>query len=193
LEVLLFGYYSEIDNMITPVFRGRWEEDTTKYKWVRTNIHEARIYGYEASALWEFADWGRLKAGYTYTDNENTSTREQLPYYPGRSFFGRIVYRLKISDNIAGTGFVGITTTRDRSAWSWEPAENAGPDNTEGHITELENYELLNAGMSFHIRNNYELYINVQNILGQNIERLDDVYTIIKGEPLFQGGFNYQF
>ncbi|MFW5944929.1 MAG: TonB-dependent receptor [Bacteroidota bacterium] len=193
LEVSLYGYYSKIDNMITPVYDGPWEEDPTKYKWVRTNIYEAKIFGYEASTLWQFADWGRFKAGYTYTDNENTLTNEQLPYYPGRSLFGRLMYNLRISDNVLGKGFVSLKAVRDRSAWSWKPADDVAPDNMEGHITELKDYELLNAGMSFQFKNHYDLYINIQNILGQNIERLDDLYTVIQGEPVFKGGFKYHF
>lgn len=62
LEVSLYGYYSKIDNMITPVYDGPWEEDPTKHKWVRTNIYEAKIFGYEASTLWQFADWGRFNS-----------------------------------------------------------------------------------------------------------------------------------
>ena len=193
LELFLYGYYSKIDNMITPVYEGPWEEDPTKYKWVRTNIYEAKILGYEASAMWDFSEWGRFKAGYTYTDNENTSTGEQLPYYPGSSFFGRFMYNFQISDKVRWTGFLSLKAVRDRSSWSWKPAEDVAPDNMEGHITDLKNYELLNAGIGFQFSNHYELYLNVQNILGQNIERLDDIYTVIKGEPVFEGGFRYHF
>ncbi|MFW5945238.1 MAG: TonB-dependent receptor domain-containing protein, partial [Bacteroidota bacterium] len=188
-----YGYYSKIDNMITPVYDGPWKEDPTKYKWVRSNIYEAKIFGYEASVLWQLADWGRFKTGYTYTENENTSTNDQLPYYPGSSLFGRFMYNFRISENVNANGFISLKVVRDRSSWSWKPTKNVAPDNMEGHITELKDYELMNAGIGFQFRNHYELNLKIQNILSQNIERLDDLYTVIKGEPVFEGGFKYHF
>ena len=58
----------------------------------------------------------------------------------------------------------------------------------EGLTTKLEDYQKLDAGVSLTYKENYQAFLNVYNILGQDIETLDDLYTIIDGEPILKGG-----
>ncbi len=192
-QVYLYGYYSTIDNMITPIYEGPWEEDSTKDKWVRTNIHEAKIYGYEVTARWHFLNAFTLEGGYTFTDNENTSTGNQLPYYPGKSYFTKFIIDRDILKNLNTNAFVSLRAAMDRSAWNWKPASDAEYDNADGLITELEDYELLSAGVKVTLMGRYDVFFNVNNLLGQDIEKLDDAYTVIDGEPVFEGGFGLSF
>lgn len=191
-QLLLYAYYHTMDNMITPVYEGPWEEDPEIDKWVRQNIHNASIFGYEFSTRWEITENIELEGGYTYTNNENKTTGRQLPYYPGQSLFSRILYNLDITEKVTGTAFASIRTARNRSAWNWQPAPDAEPDNPDGLITPLKDYEMLNAGFKLNF-SKISAYVNVSNILGQNIERLDDIYTIIDGEPVFRSGFMINF
>ena len=61
-------------------------------------------------------------------------------------------------------------------------------DNTEGLITELNDYQLLNAGVKITYNKKFNLYMNVGNILGQDIQKLDDLLTEIDGEPTLKVG-----
>jgi hypothetical protein len=54
--------------------------------------------------------------------------------------------------------------------------------------TKLGDYQNLVAGLSISYKDRYLLYLNVNNILGQDIENLDDVFTVIDGEPVVMGG-----
>ncbi len=191
LQLLADGYYSKITDMITPVYSGIWEENpdtTTIYKWVRTNIHEAKIYGFEASLRYKLKNMLTFEGGYTYTHNENSSTGGQLPYYPGASFFSKIVYTKQHSSKLSSTYFMALRATRNRSAWNWKPDSDAELDNSDGYITDLEDYELLSAGIKFTYNQKINLYLNVGNILGQDIQQLDDVFTELDGEPTFKVG-----
>jgi outer membrane receptor for ferrienterochelin and colicins len=192
IQLLADGYYSKITDMITPVYEGVWEENpdetTTIYKWVRTNIHKAKIYGFESTIRYRLKDKLTVEGGYTYTHNENSSTGGQLPYYPGESFFSKIVYTQKHSAKLSSSYFMTLRATKNRSAWNWKPDSDADVDNSDGLITDLEDYQLLSAGVKFTYNKKYNLYLNVGNILGQDIQNLDDVFTEIDGEPTFKVG-----
>ncbi len=179
--------------MITPVYGGIWEEnpdpDSVIDKWVRTNIHEAKIYGFESTLKYQLNNKFLFELGYNYSYNENATTGTQLPYYPGSSFYSKIIYNYKLSGKIDGLCFVSLRATNDRSAWNWKPASDASYDNEEGLITELENYQLLNAGIKFTYNKKTNFFLNIGNILGQDIQNLDDSFTIIKGEPTFKAGW----
>ena len=196
-QVFLHGYYNMITDLITPVYSGIWEEnpDTSKVidKWVRTNIHEATILGGEIAFRWKIYTNFLLEGGYTFTDNENTSTGKPLPYYPGQSYFSKLVYKYKLMDKLSGSLFLSLRGTKDRSAWNWKPAGDADYDNEEGLITDLSDYEMLNAGIKFSYKEKTDFFLNVSNMLGQDIERLDDAYTVIDGEPVFTGGCVIRF
>jgi outer membrane receptor protein involved in Fe transport len=192
LQMLAHAYYNTITNMITPVYSGIWEENpdtsTVIDKWVRTNIHDAKIYGIETTLRYRLDDILVLEAGYNYSDNQNTTTGGQLPYYPGESFFSKIVYTQKLSSRVSLSSFVSLRATKNRSAWDWKPAGNEDYDNPEGLIIELNDYQLLNSGIKVILDNKMDLYLNVSNILGQNIQKLDDSLTEIDGEPIWRVG-----
>jgi len=192
IQILMYGYYNTIDNMITPVYEGPWEENPEIDKWVRQNIHNAQILGYEISGRWNITEAIDLEGGYTYTDNENTTTGGILPYYPGRSYYTRMIMNHSFNEQSSGSAFICLRAARDRSAWNWKPTDDAEPDNSEGMITRLADYEMLNAGLKW-TYHPISLFINVSNILGQDIERLDDVYTITDGEPVYRGGLILTF
>jgi outer membrane receptor protein involved in Fe transport len=191
-QMLVYAYYNTITNMITPVYSGIWEENpdtsTVIDKWVRTNIHEARIYGIETTFRYRFDDILLFEAGYNYSDNKNTTTGGQLPYYPGDSFFSKLVYNQKLSPRVSLSGFVSLRATRNRSAWDWKPAGGEDYDNPEGLIVELKDYQLLGSGIKFIYDDKLDLYLNVSNILGQNIQKLDDSLMEIDGEPTWRVG-----
>lgn len=191
LQLFLYGYYNIINNMITPVYNGPWEADSTVDMWVRTNIHEAKIYGAEAYASWNLDKHFFVKAGYTYTYNENVSTGQQLPYYPGQSYFGKIIFTHNLGSALSLTGFIDLKGTIGRSAWNWKPDTDAPQDNPDGNITTLKDYQMLNAGIKLGIKNRYEVFVNAHNLLKQEIETLDDVYTVFKGEVYFRTGINF--
>ena len=191
-QLLIHGYYNTISDMITPVYSGIWEEnpdpDSVIDKWVRTNIHEAEIYGIETTLKYQLNKKLNFEAGYNYSHNENSSTGEQLPYYPGESYFTKMIYNYKLSSNLNGLCFVSLRATKGRSAWNWKPDSEANFDNPDGMITELEDYQLLSAGMKFIYDKKYNFYLNVGNILGQNIQRLDDSFTELDGEATVKIG-----
>lgn len=192
LQLLIHGYYNIINDMITPIYNGIWEEnpDTNSVidKWVRTNIHEAKIYGVETTLRYQLNDKLLLEGGYNYADNQNSTTGGQLPYYPGESFFSKIIYNYKLFSKLSGSCFVSLRATKSRSAWNWKPASGADYDNTDGLITELKDYQLINAGIKITYNKKLDLYLNVGNILGQDIQKLDDLLTEIDGEPTWKVG-----
>jgi outer membrane receptor protein involved in Fe transport len=190
LQLFLYGYYNLIDDMITPVYSGPWEADSTIDKWVRTNIYHAKIYGSEIYASWKPFNSVRFKAGYTYTHNVNVSTGLQLPYYPGQSYFGKIVFNRQLTKSLEITGFINFKGVIGRSSWNWKPDADATPDNPDGLVTPLKDYQLLNAGVKMGIKENFEIFLNAHNILQQEIETLDDVYTVFRGEVYYRTGIH---
>jgi outer membrane cobalamin receptor len=65
------------------------------------------------------------------------------------------------------------------------------PDNPNGLTTPLKDYTKLDAGINVAVRNSYEAYLKVENILGEDIEHLDDAYTVIDGAPTMLVGLRY--
>lgn len=191
-QLLIHGYYNTISNMITPIYSGIWEEnpnpDTVIDKWVRTNIHEAKIYGLETTIKYQLDDNLLLECGYNHSYNENSSTGGQLPYFPGESFFSKIIYNYKLSGKLDGLCFVSLRATKNRSAWDWKPATGTDFDNPDGLIRELKDYQLINVGAKFIYNKKLSLFLNAGNILGQNIQKLDDSFTEIDGEPTLKLG-----
>jgi outer membrane receptor for ferrienterochelin and colicin len=190
-QLMMYGYYNTVDNLITPVYEGPWEENPEIDKWMRQNIHQAKILGYEISARWNIMKNMLLESGYTYTDNKNTTTGNILPYYPGRSLFSKWIYHYPISDILTGSLFISMRATRNRSAWNWKPPAESEPGNPDGLITELEDYELVNVGTEWQYKK-ISAFLRIWNLLGQDIEQLDDIHTIIKGEPVYSLGIKIQ-
>jgi outer membrane receptor for ferrienterochelin and colicin len=194
IQIVFSGFYSNIDNMIVPIYAGKWSVDTTKDMWVRQNIYKALIYGAELTTRLSFFK-GKLMvdAGYTYNFNRNEDTETILPYYPGSTLNGRINFNSKIGKNVIFNIFTSVNAAFNRSAWSWKPAPGSSFDNLNGLVTTLKNYQLLNAGFSITLFKNYEFFLNANNILGQEIENLDDAYTVFCGLTSFNGGFKIKF
>jgi len=191
-QFLIHGYYNTISNMITPIYSGIWEENpnpgTVIDKWVRTNIHEAKIYGLETTIKYQLNNNFLLEGGYNYSYNENSSTGKQLPYFPGEAFFSKIIYNYNLSSKIDGSSFVSLRAAKNRSAWDWKPASGTDFDNPDGLIRALKDYQLINVGVKFTYNKKVNLFLNAGNILGQNIQKLDDSFTEIDGEPTFKIG-----
>ena len=60
--------------------------------------------------------------------------------------------------------------------------------------TELEDYEKVDLGIAFtRVQKNLTIFANVHNVLGQDIENLDDSHTILDGEPTFRAGAAWEF
>jgi outer membrane cobalamin receptor len=193
MTFVVHGYYSDIDDMIVPVYEGPWSEDPGIDVWRRQNIEEAEVYGGEASLNWAVNGWLSLETGYTRTESENRETGRRLPYRSGSSLYGRLVATHSIGGNCAISGFVGARAAFDREAWNWKPAPGTSPDNPDGLTTPLKDYTKLDAGVSLALGSDYEVFVKVENIFGEDIENLDDAYTVIDGEPVFQAGAKYNF
>ncbi len=197
LQLFAYGYYNTIRNMITPVYKGVWEENpdtsTVIDKWVRTNIHEAEIYGFEVAFRYRMGSHLVIESGYNHIENKNKSTGGQLPYYPGWSFYSKLTGHYNLWPEHRSSFFVSFKATMDRSVWNWKPADPADYDNQEGLTTALKDYQLLNAGVNLGISRHLDLNLGVDNILGQDIERLDDLLTIIDGEPVCRIGCLIRF
>jgi len=197
IELLIYTYYNTIQDMITPVYQGVWEEnpdtETVIDKWVRTNIHSAEIYGIETAIRLKFIDNLTFEGGYNHTENRNKSTDGILPYSPGNSYYSKLIGNFNFTSNFNITCFASLRATQNRKAWNWKPANTGDYDNQDGLITELKDFQLLNAGISFLIRNKLNLYINVENLLGQDIEKLDDALTITDGKVVCKIGCSILF
>jgi outer membrane receptor for ferrienterochelin and colicins len=201
LQIFINGYLSLVDNFITMKYMGPWEEDPsleagqepTKDVWQRENILEAQIYGVETSAQWHVTKWLNLQAGYSYNGNKDETTDKQLSFNPGQSASALTDIHYHIKNDFVVGAFVKFSAAFNRSAWNWQPAQGAPQDNEEGYSTDLTNYQMLNAGAECRYKNRYKIFLNVNNILGQDIEELDDSLTIIDGEPVFSGGLKMKF
>ena len=189
LEVMLYGHYSDIEDMIVPVYEGPWDQDPSKDVWRRTNIARAKVCGAEIKVRYTFSPHCRLEGGYSFTDSEDEGTGRQLPYDPGSSAFLKAVVGGNLDTHWKWSGFVTMRAVFGRSAWSWQPEAGAPPGDPSGLTTELDDYQKLDAGLSVKYRDTYEIFVNVCNILGQDIENLDDAYTVLDGEPTIMAGF----
>jgi outer membrane receptor for ferrienterochelin and colicins len=187
-ELMLYGHYSEIDDMIVPVYQGPWAEDPTKDVWRRINIAEAEVYGAEAKARYTFSPHTRIEGGYSYTDNEDKGTGRQLPFDPGSSAFLKGVVGGPITTDWRWSAFATLRAVFDRSAWSWKPGPGADPDDPSGLTTRLDDYEKVATGLSVHYKDRYEFYVRLDNVLGQDLEHLDDLFTVVDGEPILTVG-----
>lgn len=190
---LLNGYLTDLDDMIVPVYAGAWDRNPAIDVWRRTNIAKARVQGFEASARVRVTEQVRIEGGYTYTDNEDRETGRQLPYSPGASAFGRMLVSCPVTGRVDISGFVGVRTAYDREAWNWKPAAGAAPDNPNGLTTPLADYVKLDAGLSVVVDHSYEVFVKVENLLGEDIENLDDAYTVLDGKPVVQVGVKHDF
>ncbi len=193
VELALYGYYSRIDDMIVPIYEGPDPMNPGQNIWRRTNIAEATVYGGEVVARYTFTPELRLETGFSAAANENEDTGRQLPYDPGWSFFAKAVAGGDINHDWKWSGFVGLRAVYDRSAWSWKPAPTALPTDPDGLTTELSDYTKIEAGVSATYSDTLTLFVNVDNIRGEDYEHLDDVFTKIDGETVVKGGFSLKW
>ena len=193
VKVMLYGFYSDLDDMIVPVYEGPWDEDPAIDVWRRQNINNAEVYGIEASAKVSIGKHVSLDGGYTYTENQDKDTGRQLPYSPGSTVYGNISVVAPVFGEHRIDTFVGVLAGFDREAWNWKPASDVEADNPDGLTTKLKDYTKLDAGVTLHIADMYDIFVKVENILGEDIENLDDVYTVLDGEPFVRVGVKYRF
>jgi hypothetical protein len=113
---------------------------------------------------------------------------QQLPYNPGQGINAKLYANQNIGKRITISEYVSLRAVFNRSAWNWKPATGTDPTNPNGLITELADYQKLDAGINLCFDKKYNVYFNVGNILGQDIENLDDAYTVIDGEPVYKVG-----
>jgi len=184
IDLMIYGYYSNIDDMIVPIYEGPWSVDPEKNVWRRQNVDSVEIYGGEIEARFRLTRNMRIDTGYSFSSQEGTKNDKHLEYDPGSSAYIKGVAHTPVSKNLRATTFLGLKTEFDRSAWSWQ---------TEGRDprTELDDYQDLSAGISLKYKGSKEIFFNGHNLLGQNIEALDDVLTRFEDDPIFRMGVRY--
>jgi len=187
LQASLYAHYSHVQNMIVPVYEGAWDEDPEHDVWRRTNIAEATVYGAEARVSYRLGRDLVVAGGYTFSEQSADGGR-QLPYDPGSRAFTELRGALRLGGSWRLAGFATLSALFDRSAWSWKPARGAPVDDSTGGRTPLHNHQKLDAGLTVAYRETYFGYLSGHNLLGQDLEYLDDAYTVLEGEPTLSGG-----
>lgn len=191
VSVMMNLFYTDFTDMIVPVYEGAWSEDPTIDVWRRTNISEAVVYGTDLGLHWELTDRVRLESGCTLSHCENKQDSGSMSYQPGGSAYSKLVFE----DSIQGRdvlAFFGARSAFNREAWSWKPAESGSTD-SDGVTTKLGDYVSWDAGVTVGLTDQVETFVKVENILGEDIENLDDLYTVIDGAPFVRGGLTYKF
>lgn len=192
LFVNVSGYFSDVTNMIVPVYNGIWDQDSTKDVWMRENILHAQILSAEASLSWMIHPNYYLFISYNYSDNiVQSDDARNLPYNPGQSLNFKFTANQQLTDKFELSEFVSLRSVYGRSAWNWKPESGSDQANPYGLTTELSDYQKLDAGIALKYAHRYTIRLNVTNILGQDIENLDDAYTVIDGEPVFNVGVSF--
>jgi outer membrane receptor for ferrienterochelin and colicins len=195
LQFMLLTQYSDINDMIIPVFQGYVDplDPTSDRIWQRQNIEDAWVFSIEASVRYQFLPWLRGEGGYTWTDNEDEESGRQLPYDPGASVFLKARAEYDLTESWTVSGFAMWRRVYDRSAWSWKPASGIATDNS-GLTTDLEDYDKVDVGISLHDKaSGLTLFANGRNLAGQDIENLDDAHTIVEGHALVEVGASLEF
>lgn len=193
LTIGMNAFYSDIDDMIVPVFEGAWAEQPDIDVWRRQNIDDAIVYGAEANLALQMGEPLRFECGYTWTDNEDEATGRQLPYSPGSSAFAKLILTQPLSRRNKLACFVGARGGFDREAWNWKPAPETPTDNPDGLTTELDDYVSLDLGARLHVGEQWSLFAKVDNVLSEDIENLDDAFTQIDGTPVYRIELRYAF
>ncbi|MCF7848004.1 MAG: TonB-dependent receptor, partial [Kiritimatiellales bacterium] len=134
LQLMVNGFYTDFKDMIVPVYQGPWVMDPTIDVWERTNIKNAEVYGADVSFRLQLSSLFRLDGGYTYSDNEDQDTGHQLPYSPGSTTYGKLVFTERIK-GVDVTAFAGIRAAFNREAWNWKPVAGVPPGNPDGLTT----------------------------------------------------------
>lgn len=199
LELFVDGYFYKVDNFITLKYIGPYDPDptddepATQDQWIRSNMLEAYLYGGETSFKWRIASWVRLAGGYSYGESRESTQDKQMSFHPGHTLFGRLDLQFPLGDRFHFRAFTKASVRLGRSAWNWKPAEGADQDDESGYITNLADYQLLDAGVELVYRKTTKLYLTATNLLGQDIEKLDDALMRLDGEPVFRAGLVMRF
>lgn len=201
LQLFANGYFHVVDNFITPAYVGPWGDDPNwdgdpenqKDMWVRQNILEAWLYGSEGSVKWHPTQWLWLGAGYGYAANRDKHDDKQLKFHPGHTVSGDAAVRFTFATHWRIGGFAKALYRKGRSAWNWKPASDAPQTDEAGYITALDDFILLDAGVRASYKKRYMLEAKVTNLLGEDIQHLDDALTTIQGEPVYRVGFKMLF
>jgi len=193
VSLIVNGYFYSIENMITPVDHGLEDPtlyfpaeqipfitDSLAYIYQRENIHKGLIAGGEVKMLWDITSGYSIEGGVSLTHNKNDDTGESLPYYPGKSFSMKFIGKQAISKKASLGGFIGLNAAMDRKVWRFKR------DNEQQLV--LDDYQKLDIGLSLYLDSGYELFLNVDNILEQEIHLYEDVEMLIEGTRLFRGG-----
>ncbi len=181
--------YSSVENMIVPVFAGPWTEDTTKDVWRRENILKADIILAEISASYHFIPNYSVYFSYSYSDNWSRDNMVQkLPYNAGQGITIKLNGKQSLGKSISLNQFISLNTAHGRSAWKWSPASGNPHDDLTGRIIELNDFQKIDAGIGITFNNKYQFYFNMYNILGQEIQYLDDALFTLYGEPTYKFG-----
>ena len=102
--------------MIVPVYKSFWAVEPSIDVWIRTNIQNADVYGFDFSFRLRLGFLFCLDGDIIYTSNEDKDTGRQLPYSPGSTIYGKLVF----TDRIKGVDisvFTGIRAAFNREAW----------------------------------------------------------------------------
>jgi outer membrane receptor for ferrienterochelin and colicins len=185
-------FLTDFDDMIVPYYEGQVPGDPAHDVWRRMNIAEAKVYGGEASLRWRMSDSLEFDAGCTYTENKREDTDGHLPYSAGTATFAKMIFSHPLTSGIKMRAFVGAYSAVNRASWSWQPAPGMNPDDPSGLVTSLDDYINLSMGLSFFFGDHLELFFRADNLLGQEIATLDDVYTVREGDPAYYVGLNYR-
>lgn len=185
-------FRTDFDDMIVPYYEGEVPGDPAHDVWRRMNIAEATVYGAEASLRWRINNSLELDAGCTYTENKREDTDGHLPYTAGTTTFAKMIFTHPVTRGVKMRAFVGAHNAVNRKSWSWKPGSGMDPDDASGLVTPLDDYINLTTGLSFFFGDRLELLFRADNLLGEEIATLDDVYTVREGNPAYYVGLNYR-
>ncbi len=189
VQLVVYGFHSELDDMIVPVYRGPWAKDPRVDVWERTNIKSATVRGIEGSVRLTLGKGLQVESGYTLTGNRDEATGRQLPYHPGASAYGKVRVQRRLGGRDVAA-FAGVRAGFNRKAWNWQPARDAGRDNPDGLTTPLRDYTNLEAGLELAVAVG-AIFVRAENLLGEDIENLDDAFTVMDGSPAVRVGFSW--
>ncbi len=173
LYIMIDGYFTDMTDMITPIFDHTETIDSTEISvYIRQNVHKATIYGGEVKINYNFFRDFELEGSINITHNENEETGKSLPYYPGMTASAKLSGSEAIAHWIEIGGFVGLNITSGRKVWNW---------NDISEELELDDYQKLDAGLNLTINNRYEIFGSVENILRQEIMTYEDLTMTVAG------------
>ncbi|WP_294317514.1 TonB-dependent receptor [uncultured Chryseobacterium sp.] len=147
VKLMLTPYYIRITDMIT------WIPTSMGY-YSPVNTYKVQSYGLESQIEYErkFGKHSlRSNLGYSYTKSTNVETGKQMMYVPLHKFFGNIDYRYSFLKIYVQGMYNGLTYA----------------DSEEKRSTAIEQYFVMNAGISGTFLKNYTIGGKVNNIFNE--------------------------